>query len=125
MIATRDTVNPLYRRSARVSMGTVFMIPWTVAGKEESTGCNLIDRLGAMGFVTAAMALSDNAKSIKDTDLKAADRLAVILGSEGYGLPGDVIEACDIAVKIPMYHGVDSLNVAAASAVCFWEICAG
>ncbi len=122
VIATRDTVNPLYRRSARVSMGTVFDIPWTVVMREEGEGRQLIDRLSSMGYMTAAMALTDKAVSIRDERLKRAERLAVILGSEGYGLPEEVIEACDLAVKIPMYHGVDSLNVAAASAVCFWEI---
>ena len=122
IITTSDTVNPLYRRSARVSMGTVFRIPWTVAGKEESRGHHLIDLLHNAGYTTAAMALSENAVSIKSDRLKSADALAIILGTEGYGLPKDVIDSCDMAVKIPMYHGVDSLNVAAASAVCFWEI---
>lgn len=122
IIATSDTVNPLYRRSARVSMGTVFQVPWTVADKTESEGHHLIEILRNAGYLTAAMALSDNAVSIRDERLKTADTLAVILGTEGYGLPDDVIASCDMAVKIPMQHGVDSLNVAAASAVCFWEI---
>ena len=125
IIATSDTVNPLYRRSARVSMGTVFRIPWTVAGKEDSHGPDLILKLRNMGYLTAAMALTENAVSIKNEGLKTADSLAVILGTEGYGLPEDVIASCDMAVKIPMHHGVDSLNVAAASAVCFWEISEG
>ena len=122
VIATRDTVNPLYRRSARVSMGTVFDIPWTVAGREESRDGRLMEMLGRMGYLTAAMTLTDDAASIKDERLKTAERLAIVLGTEGYGLPQQVIKACDMAVKIPMHHGVDSLNVAAASAVCFWEI---
>lgn len=122
VIVTSDTVNPLYRRSARVSMGTVFSIPWTVADKDESREHHLIERLDSMGYLTAAMALTENAVSIKSEELKKADRLAIILGTEGYGLPEDVIASCDMAVKIPMHHGVDSLNVAAASTVCFWEI---
>ncbi|MCR4741158.1 MAG: RNA methyltransferase [Lachnospiraceae bacterium] len=122
IIATSDTVNPLYRRSARVSMGTVFSIPWTIAGKDESCHNRLTKKLGNLGYLTAAMALTDNAVSIRSDRLKSAERLAIFLGTEGYGLPGEVIDSCDIAVKIPMYHGVDSLNVAAASAVCFWEI---
>ncbi len=122
VIVTSDTVNPLYRRSARVSMGTVCSIPWTVPDKDESREHHLIERLDSMGYLTAAMALTENAVSIKSEELKKADRLAIILGTEGYGLPEDVIASCDMAVKIPMHHGVDSLNVAAASAVCFWEI---
>ncbi|MBQ4241552.1 MAG: RNA methyltransferase [Lachnospiraceae bacterium] len=122
MIVTRDTVNPLYRRSARVSMGTVFNIPWTVAGDCEPGSSDIVHKLKGLGYVTVAMALKDRSLGVDDPVLKEQRRLAVILGTEGYGLPDNVIDACDYTVKIPMYHGVDSLNVAAASAVCFWEL---
>ena len=122
MIVTRDTVNPLYRRSARVSMGAVFQIPWTMADKSYSGDTELIEQLKDMGYLTAAMALTDEARSIKVDTLKEADRIAVILGTEGYGLPDNIVDACDHAFKIPMHHGIDSLNVAAASAVCFWQL---
>ncbi len=122
VILTSSSVNPLSRRSARVSMGTVFQVPWTMALPEESEGTALIDLLGKKGFVTAAMALSDDSVSVSDGRLKEAEKLAIVLGTEGDGLPKDVISACTYTVKIPMYHDVDSLNVAAASAVAFWEI---
>ena len=118
-LLTYASVNPLTRRAARVSMGTVFQIPWT---KEETQDTSVIETLHANGFETVAMALTDDSISITDRALKEASKLAVVMGSEGYGLPKDVIETCTYRVKIPMYHGVDSLNVAAASAVAFWEI---
>lgn len=117
-LLSEKSVNPLTRRSARVSMGTVFQIPWTVAGK----GIDLISLLKGQGFECAAMALTKNSVPPNDDRIKNIPRLAVILGTEGTGLPEDIIDACDHRVMIPMYHGVDSLNVAAASAVIFWEL---
>ena len=118
VLLTPGCSNPLYRRSARVSMGTVFQIPWTFTGEWPAD----MERLKALGFKTAAMALSDNSVSIDDPDLMAEEKLAVLMGSEGDGLTNETIAACDYTVKIPMYHGVDSLNVAAASAVAFWQL---
>ena len=115
--------DPLNRRAVRVSMGTVFQIPWTRLGEDHTqwpeTG---LRRLHDLGFETAAMALSDTAVSIDDPKLKAVQRLAIILGTEGDGLAHETIAGCDHTVCIPMSHGVDSLNVAAASAVAFWEL---
>ena len=122
VVLTSGSVNPLSRRSARVSMGTVFQVPWTMALPEESGETRLIEILHAYGYRTAAMALSDDSVSVSDERLKAEDKLAIVLGTEGDGLPKDVIRACTYTVKIPMANGVDSLNVAAASAVAFWEI---
>ena len=116
VLLTPDCSNPLYRRSCRVSMGTVFQVPWTYL--EE----NWTRQLKALGFKTAAMALSDNSVSIDDPRLLHEEKLAVVLGSEGDGLAEATIADCDYTVKIPMAHGVDSLNVAAASAVAFWEL---
>ena len=113
---TRGSVDPLYRRSARVSMGTVFQVPWTFL--EE----NWMDTLRGAGFRTAAMALTEDSLPITHPALRQEERLAVVLGTEGDGLACSTIAACDYTVKIPMYHGVDSLNVAAASAVAFWEL---
>lgn len=121
-LLTRGTVNPLTRRSARVSMGTVFQIPWTVASREESQGIAVIETLHDLGYRTVAMALTDDSVGVDAPGLRSADKLAIVLGTEGYGLPDEVINACSDRVKIPMYHGVDSLNVAAASAVAFWEL---
>ena len=118
VLLTPGCSNPLYRRSARVSMGTVFQIPWTFTGEWPAD----MERLNALGFKTAAMALSDNSVSIDDPDLMAEEKLAILMGSEGDGLTTETIAACDYTVKIPMYHGVDSLNVAAASAVAFWQL---
>ena len=118
VLLTPGCSNPLYRRSARVSMGTVFQIPWTFTGEWPAD----MERLKALGFKTAAMALSDNSVSIDDPDLMAEEKLAVLMGSEGDGLTEQTIAACDYTVKIPMHHGVDSLNVAAASAVAFWQL---
>lgn len=125
MIITYDTVNPLYRRSARVSMGTVFQIPWTVYERQNEARQEITNFLKDNGYMTVAMALTEDSLSVNDERIKTANRLAIILGTEGYGLPDDVIRSCDHTVKIPMYHGVDSLNVAAASAVCFWELSKG
>jgi tRNA G18 (ribose-2'-O)-methylase SpoU len=122
VVLTYASVDPLTRRSSRVSMGTVFQIPWTKATKEESEGINLIKSLHLYGYKTVAMALTDDSTSIDNDDIRANEKLAVILGTEGTGLPKDVIAACDYRVMIPMYHGVDSLNVAAASAISFWEL---
>ena len=123
ILLTPGCSNPLYRRSARVSMGTVFQIPWTFIGSETADWPEAgMEKLRQLGFKTAAMALSDNSVSIDDPKLAQEERLAIILGSEGDGLTETTIADCDYTVKIPMYHGVDSLNVAAASAVAFWEL---
>ena len=116
VLLTPACSNPLYRRSARVSMGTVFQVPWTYLGE------NWQEELKQLGFKTAAMALKDDSYSIDAPELRTVERLAVVLGSEGDGLAESTIANCDYTVKIPMYHGVDSLNVAAASAVAFWEL---
>jgi tRNA G18 (ribose-2'-O)-methylase SpoU len=116
VLLTPGCSNPLYRRSARVSMGTVFRIPWTFLPQWPCPA------LAEMGFKTAALALTDNSISIEDPQLMAQEKLALILGSEGDGLAEDTIARCDFTVKIPMYHDVDSLNVAAASAVAFWQL---
>ena len=116
VLLTPACSNPLYRRSARVSMGTVFQVPWTYMGE------NWISELRALGFKTCAMALRDDSYSVDDPALRQVERLAVVLGTEGDGLADNTIANCDYTVKIPMYHGVDSLNVAAASAVAFWEL---
>ncbi len=111
--------DPLYRRSARVSMGTVFQIPWAWLPGWPQAG---LEMLGGLGFSTAALALREDAISIEAPRLAQAERLALILGSEGDGLAGTTIAGCDFAVQIPMFHGVDSRNVAAASAVAFWQL---
>ena len=116
VLLTPNCSNPLYRRAARVSMGTVFQVPWTYMNEDWLT------QLKGLGFSTCAMALREDSYSIDDPALRQVEKLAVILGSEGDGLADDTIAACDFTVKIPMYHGVDSLNVAAASAVAFWEL---
>jgi tRNA G18 (ribose-2'-O)-methylase SpoU len=123
VLLTPACSNPLYRRSARVSMGTVFQIPWTYLGDEgDSWPHPGLDRLRALGFKTAAMALDDDSVSVRDPRLMAEEKLAIILGTEGDGLAASTIADCDYTVKIPMSHGVDSLNVAAASAVAFWQL---
>ena len=119
VLLTPGCSNPLYRRSARVSMGTVFQIPWGYTPEWPEAG---MEQLHALGFKTAAMALSDNSVSIDDPSLLAEEKLAILMGSEGDGLTETTIANCDYTVKIPMYHGVDSLNVAAASAVAFWQL---
>lgn len=116
VLLTKGCTNPLYRRSARVSMGTVFQIPWCFVEDDWQP------RLRELGYKTAAMALTDNSVSITDDALSREEKLALVLGSEGDGLAENTIAQCDYTVKIPMYHGVDSLNVAAASAVAFWEL---
>lgn len=116
VLLTPGCSDPLYRRSARVSMGTVFQVPWTFLPD------NWLEALGMYGFKTAAMALTDDSVSIDDPKLQSEEKLAIVLGTEGDGLAQSTITHCDYTVKIPMYHGVDSLNVAAASAVAFWEL---
>ena len=123
VLLTPGCSDPLYRRSARVSMGTVFQLPWTFIGdKTDQWPHPGLEQIQALGFKTAAMALSDDSISIDDPILSQADKLAIILGSEGDGLTERTIADCDYTVRIPMYHGVDSLNVAAASAVAFWQL---
>lgn len=119
VLLTPACSDPLYRRAIRVSMGTVFQIPWTYL---DSDGTSWQRQLGNMGFKTVAMALRDDSLGIEDPRLRDEEKLAVVLGTEGDGLACDTIHACDYTVRIPMYHGVDSLNVAAASAVAFWEL---
>ena len=122
VMVTSDSADPLARRSSRVSMGTVFQIPRTKLRKEESEGTALIRTLQSHGFATVAMALTGDSTGIDNAEIRAREKLAVILGNEGYGIPKDVIAACDYRVMIPMHYGVDSLNVAAASAIAFWEL---
>ena len=143
VLLTSDSCDPLNRRAVRVSMGSVFLVPWTwldppqpsLKGRETSqpqkTESSLplregwggsVRRLKMMGFTTAAMALRHDNISIDDPKLKATDRLALIMGTEGDGLPQSVIDAADYVVKIPMHHGVDSLNVGNAAAIAFWEL---
>ena len=121
VLLTPACSNPLYRRAIRVSMGTVFQIPWTFLGTNDTEWPKpAMDILKRMGFRTAAMALSDHAVNIDDPQLMSEEKLAIILGTEGEGLAASTIADCDYTVCIPMSHGVDSLNVAAASAVAFW-----
>lgn len=123
VLLTPGCCDPLYRRAIRVSMGTVFQVPWTFLGKKPSDWpYNTLPRLQALGFRMAAMALCDDSVSIDDPRLMAEEKLAIILGTEGEGLADTTIADCDYTVKIPMSHGVDSLNVAAASAVAFWQL---
>lgn len=123
VILTNGSSNPLYRRAARVSMGTVFQIPWTFINMSDNeNGESYIETLHKLGFKTAAMALDDNSVSIDDKKVVSEEKLAIILGTEGDGLLKGTISESDYTIKIPMSHGVDSLNVAAASAVVFWEL---
>ena len=123
VLLTPACSDPLYRRAARVSMGTVFQVPWTFFDKKKvSWPDEGIQLLKEMGFQTAAMALTDDSVSIDDKNLMAEEKLAIVLGTEGEGLAKHTIATCDYTVKIPMMHGVDSLNVAAASAVAFWQL---
>lgn len=123
VLVTPTCCDPLYRRAVRVSMGTVFQVPWTRIGNEPSEWPQPgVERLRKLGFKTAAMALSDTAVSIDDPRLMAEERLAIVLGTEGDGLASRTIADCDYTVRIPMSHDVDSLNVAAASAVAFWQL---
>ena len=123
VLLTPSCCDPLCRRAVRVSMGTVFQVPWAqISASPADWTDNGIRQLHALGFQTAAMALSDRSVSIDDAALAAEPRLAIVLGTEGDGLAHSTIAACDYTVKIPMSHGVDSLNVAAASAVAFWQL---
>ena len=118
VLLTADGSDPLYRRAVRVSMGTVFQVPWTYLDDESSW----ISQLHGLGFKTAAMALSDDSLPIYDRQLAEVEKLAIVLGTEGDGLAAGTIAECDYTVRIPMSHGVDSLNVAAASAVAFYQL---
>lgn len=122
VILTGGCSNPLYRRASRVSMGTVFQIPWTFVDNSVIWPEEGMKILRELGFKTAAMALKEDSASIDDQELMKEDKLAVILGTEGDGLSPETIADCDYTVMIPMSHGVDSLNVAAASAVAFWQL---
>ena len=133
VLLTPACSDPLYRRAIRVSMGTVFQVPWTylnnnsieIAHTENNspdTSQSGLNSLKKLGFKTAAMALSDDSITIDDPKLMSEDKLAIVLGTEGDGLAADTISDCDYTVRIPMSHGVDSLNVAAASAVAFWQL---
>lgn len=120
VLVTKDCADPLYRRAIRVGMGCVFQVPWTYIPPLANGGIELLRELG---FTVAAMALTDDSMSVKDTRLQSCEKLALVFGAEGEGLAPETIDACDHAVKIPMSHGVDSLNVAAASAVAFFALC--
>ncbi len=122
VLLTRACSDPLYRRAIRVSMGTVFQIPWTFFDKKTSWPGDGMNLLKGYGFRTAAMALRGDTVRLDDEGLKRTEKLAVVLGTEGEGLAAETIADCDCTVRIPMSHGVDSLNVAAASAVAFWEL---
>lgn len=122
VILTGGCSNPLYRRASRVSMGTVFQIPWTFVDNSVIWPEEGMKILRELGFKTAAMALKEDSASIDDPELMKEDKLAVILGTEGDGLAPETIADCDYTVMIPMSHGVDSLNVAVASAVAFWQL---
>ena len=124
MVSSPTTCDPLNRRAVRVSMGTVFQVPWTRIGDAPTDWPEVgIDRLGALAFKTVALALSDDSVDIDDPNLLAQPRLAMILGTEGDGLALSTIARCDFTARIPMAHGVESLNGAAAGAVAFWTLC--
>ena len=124
VLVTPTCCDPLYRRAVRVSMGTVFQVPWTRIGESVRDWPTAgLARLEALGYKTAALALSDDSIALGDEGLASCEKLALIFGTEGDGLSRKTIEGCDYTVRIPMMHGVDSLNVAAASAVTFWELC--
>lgn len=120
VVLTHNSCEPWNRRAVRVSMGSVFLVPWTMWQDSEAT---LYEALRSLGFRTAAMALTDKSVCLDDAALMAEPRLAIIMGTEGDGLPQESIATADYVVRIPMAHGVDSLNVAAASAVAFWQLC--
>lgn len=123
VLVTPTCCDPLHRRAVRVSMGTAFQVPWTFIGDKAADWPEKgLERLKAMGFKTAALALTTDSVSIDDEGLMAEEKLAVVLGTEGDGLSEKTIAGCDYTVLIPMAHGVDSLNVAAASAVAFWQL---
>ena len=119
IILTHGSADPFYRRASRVAMGTVFQVPWTYFDKYSDYVMTLKDS----GFKVVSMALKDNAISLGDSILKEQDKLAVVFGTESTGIKQETIDASDFVAMIPMHHGVDSLNVAAASAVTFWELC--
>lgn len=121
VLLTSDCSNPLYRRAVRVSMGTVFQIAWTFLEEDSWPGSGM-ELLRELGFKTAAMALCEDSICIDAPELQKEEKLAIVLGTEGEGLTAHTIADCDYTVRIPMAHGVDSLNVAAASAVAFWEL---
>jgi tRNA G18 (ribose-2'-O)-methylase SpoU len=116
VLLTPGCSDPLYRRASRVSMGTVFQIKWTFIENSD------LEKIKTMGFKTVAMALKDNSLSIRDPALTSEEKLAIVMGTEGDGLSDVTIAECDYTVKIPMYYGVDSLNVAAASAIAFYQL---
>lgn len=122
VVLSPGCTDPLYRRAIRVSMGTVFQIPWTVLDKKSGWPAAGMKTLQEHGFRTAALALRDDSVSIDDPELMQEEKLAILLGAEGDGLASETIADCDYTVRIPMSHGVDSLNVAAASAVAFWQL---
>lgn len=123
VLVSPSCCDPLYRRAVRVSMGTVFQIPWTRIGQDPTQWPHPgLEQLKKLGFKTAAMALTEESVSVEDPDLMAEEKLAILMGTEGDGLSGETIACCDYTVRIPMSHGVDSLNVAAASAVAFWQL---
>ncbi|MGN0302468.1 MAG: TrmH family RNA methyltransferase [Anaerotardibacter sp.] len=122
VLITPNCHDPLYRRASRVSMGAVFQVPWTRIEKKESWVEDAAPTLRALGFKMAAMALVEDSLSVEDEQLAQCEKLAIVLGTEGDGLKPSTIDACDYTVMIPMEHEVDSLNVAAAGAVAFWEL---
>lgn len=122
VLLTKGCSDPLYRRAARVGMGTVFQVPWTFLPGDDWPD-NTMAKLRDMGYRTAAMALKEDSLPPDAEELHRIEKLAIVLGTEGEGLAADTIADCDYTVCIPMAHGVDSLNVAAASAVAFWELC--
>ena len=129
VLLTQGCTDPLYRRAARVSMGTVFQIPWAFMENDSSESCLLgtsgIRLLHEHGFTAAAMALTPDSISLSEFHPEPGRKIALVMGTEGPGLSDETLSACDLSIRIPMYHGVDSLNVAAASAVAFWHICSG
>lgn len=122
VLVTPSCHDPYYRRCARVSMGAVFQVPWARIPGDRDWACNLIPQLRDEGILTAALALRDGSVGLRDRRLAFADRLAVVLGTEGDGLADSTIEACDCTAMIPMHHGADSLNVAACAAIAFWQL---
>lgn len=124
VLLTPSCCDPLVRRAVRVSMGTVFQVPWARIGQRADDWPRETERLRALGFRTAALALSERSLRLDEPCLAAEEKLALVLGAEGDGLAPETIARCDYTVRIPMAHGVDSLNVAAASAVAFWQLCA-
>lgn len=122
VLVTPSCHDPYYRRCARVSMGAVFQVPWARIGGDRDWAPALAPQLREAGFTTVALALRDDSLDLRDERLAQADRLAIVLGTEGEGLADSTIAACDHAVRIPMHHGADSLNVAACAAIAFWQL---